>query len=418
MKKYVVAGAGPAGVNAAETLRGIDDEADIHLISAEDEPVYSRMAIPYLLSGEIKEQGTQLRHTEGHFDKWRIDLCHELVAAVDTERQLVRLSDGEDLSFDRLLLATGSQPLRPPIPGLERDGVHHCWTLEDARHIQRLAKPGARVVLIGAGFIGCIILEALVRRGVHLTVLEMGDRMVPRMLDDIAGNLLKNWCLAKGVDVRTSVRVSGIEDGAGDALLGVTIESGGVIPADLVVVAAGVKPNIDFLAGSGIDTAQGILVDEYLQTSAPGVFAAGDCCQGFDAIGAVREVHAIQPTATEHGRVAALNMAGQRTPYAGSLNMNVLDTLGLISTSYGLWMGAPDGDSAVLHEADGQRYLRLEFQQDRLIGALSVGHTHQVGVLRGLIQSRLPLGRWKARLMEDPSRFMEAYLANTQFPLS
>jgi NAD(P)H-nitrite reductase large subunit len=186
--------------------------------------------------------------------------------------------------------------------------------------------------------------------------------------------------------------------------------------ADLVVVAAGVKSNIEFLEGSGIETAEGVLVDEYLQTSAAGVYAAGDCCQGMDAISGERSVHAIQPTATEHGRIAALNMAGRKTPYAGSINMNVLDTLGLISTSYGCWMGVPNGDSAVQHEPEAFRYLRLEFNEDRLVGAQSVGHTHQVGVLRGLIQTGLPLADWKPRLLEDPSRFMEAYLARTQFP--
>jgi NAD(P)H-nitrite reductase large subunit len=236
--------------------------------------------------------------------------------------------------------------------------------------------------------------------------------MVPRMMDQVAGGLIKQWCVGKGVRVHTSTRVTSVErDGGG---LRLQCEPANELQADLVVVAAGVRPAVDYLAGSGIEVDTGILVDQHLRTSVPDVYAAGDACEGFDWSSGQRAVNAIQPAAVETGRVAGLNMAGTSTPYAGSLAMNVLDTLGLVSTSYGQWMGVEGGDQSHLLDEARYRYIKLQFDGDHLVGAIALGVTEHVGVLRGLIQSRVALGAWKARLMTDPSRIMEAYLATTQ----
>ena len=299
--------------------------------------------------------------------------------------------------------------MAPPIPGITAPGVHSCWTLDDARHIHGLAKPGTNVVLMGAGFIGCIILEALAASGANLTVIEMGDRMVPRMLDQTAGNLLKSWCQNKGITVHTSTRVSAIEKTADG--LNVTLDNGQTVPANLVVSATGVQPNIEFLTGSGVETEFGVLVDDHMQTNVEGIYAAGDVAQGIDFSTGEFSVQAIQPTAVEHGRVAALNMAGRHAAHRGSLNMNVLDTVGLISSSFGLWMGINDGDSCSALDESRYRYLQLQFKDDVIVGAQALGLTQHVGVLRGLIQTGVRLGSWKAKLKADPSRLMEAYLA-------
>ncbi len=425
---YVIVGAGPAGVIAAETLRKVDPEGAITLIGDEPEPPYSRMAIPYLLVENIDEAGTYLRKDGKHYPQRRIELLRDRVTAVDSDNRMVTLSGGDQKHYDRLLVCTGSTPIRPPIPGMNLDGVHNCWTLEDARHIQALAKPGAKVLLIGAGFIGCIVLEALASRGVDLTVVEMGDRMVPRMMDATAGGMIKRWCESKGIQVHTSTSVSSVEATHGespgllDRLFGakpetpahrfkVALSNGQVLGADLVISAAGVKPNVGLLKGSGVETDTGILVNRCLQTNVPEIYAAGDVAQGRDFSTGEYQVHAIQPTASEHGRIAAQNMAGIDTEFEGSFNMNVLDTLGLISSSFGLWMGTADGESAEVVDEQNYRYINLQFQDDVMVGATSLGLTQHVGVLRGLIQGRVPLGEWKDKLMDDPTRVMEAYLA-------
>jgi NAD(P)H-nitrite reductase large subunit len=410
---YIVIGAGPAGVTACETLRSQDPAAQITLIGGEPEPPYSRMAIPYLLVEQIDERGTYLRKGEEHYRQHRIVHVRLPVTQVNSGQHCVTLSDGQTLAYDRLLIATGATPLKPPIPGINLQGIYNCWTLEDARAIVARTKPGSPVVLIGAGFIGCIILEALVEREVNLTVVEKGDRMVPRMMDNVAGNLLKRWCENKGVRILTNSAVEGFTElGEG---LSVKLDSGESLSADLVITAMGVRANIDFLAGSDIETDQGILVNAYLQTNWVDIFAAGDVAQGKDFSTGANTVQAIQPTSVEHGRIAAINMVKEEMViHQGSLNMNVLDTLGLISSSFGQWMGVDGGEQATLLDEEGFRYMQLQFNGDYLIGASTLGHTQHIGVLRGLIRSRVPLGEWKNRLMKDPTRLMEAYLGSVQ----
>ena len=406
--QHVIIGAGPAGIVAAETLRKADADAAIILIGDEPEPPYSRMAIPYYLSHKIVEEGTYLRTSSDHFKNSRIEVKQGRVTGLDNTEKSLRLEDGSQLAWDRLLIAAGSRALSPPIPGVDLPHVHNCWTLQDARKIAALAKPGSNVVLMGAGFIGCIILEALALCDVNLSIIEMGDRMVPRMMNDKAGNLIKSWCQDKGVAVHTSTKVTAITPE------GVELDNGEQLPADLVISATGVSPNTAFLNGSGIDIDHGILVDTRMQTSIGDVYAAGDIAQGRDFSTGEYTVQAIQPTATEHGRIAALNMAGKNVQHQGSVNMNVLDTLGLISASFGLWMGVEDGDSVEAYQPEAFQYLSLQFRDDVMIGASSVGLTQHIGVLRGLIQSELRLGEWKQKLLADPTCIMEAYIASTQ----
>lgn len=409
MARHVIIGNGPAGVVAAETLRRADPDAEIVLIGDEAEPPYSRMAIPYLLAGQIGEAGTYLRKDVDHFDRLRIRLLVARVSAVDVKARLLRLLDGSTLAYDRLLIASGSHAVRPPIPGIDLPGVLSCWTLADARAIAAAVKPGARVLQMGAGFIGCIIMESLAMRGPQLTVVEMGDRMVPRMMDEVAGGMIRRWCEEKGVAVRTGRRVASIVATA-DALVA-TLDDGEQMEVEVVISATGVKPNVAFLDGSGIVIDRGILVDEAMQTSVPGVYAAGDVAEASEFGTGRRVVNAIQPDAVEQARVAALNMAGQAAKINGSFVLNVLDTLGLISASFGQWQGVTGGETAHLLDEKGYRYLCLVFDEDRLIGANSIGHTEHIGVLRGLIQGRVRLGEWKARLIANPLAINEAYLA-------
>jgi NADPH-dependent 2,4-dienoyl-CoA reductase/sulfur reductase-like enzyme len=428
MTHHLILGAGPAGVIAAETLRKHAPGDTITLVGDEPEAPYSRMAIPYLLIGNIDERGTYLRKSPQHFDDLRIQQIKAKVTRVDAAGKTVHLDNGQSLAFDKLLIATGSHPVRPPIAGMDLPGVHPCWTLEDARAIQALAKPGARVLQMGAGFIGCIIMEALAARGVKLSVVEMGDRMVPRMMGPVAGGMIRDWCEAKGVQVFTGTKVEAITRGAETGLLGklasavglssgqdsgalqVRLSNGKTIEADLVISATGVRPAIGFLKDSGITCLQGVLTDACLQTNVPGIFAAGDCAEAFDLVSGKTIVSAIQPNAAEQARVAALNMLGQKTELKGVTQINVLDTLGLISTSFGNWEGVAGGESAVLTDPAGGKHLSLKFKDDVMVGCNSVGWTDHVGVMRGLVEGQVRLGAWKDRLLQDPTLLMDAYL--------
>jgi NAD(P)H-nitrite reductase large subunit len=408
---YVVIGAGPAGVIAAETIRKSDPDGRISLIAAEPEPPYSRMALPYLLVGDINETGTYLRKSEDHFQQLGIELRHDTVSTILPTAKQIKLTSGGNLDYDKLLLATGSRALLPPVAGIDLPAVHTCWTLQDARHIAQYATTGAKVLLIGAGFIGCIVLEALASRGVDLTVVEMGDRMVPRMMNATAAGMIKAWCASKAVQVHTGTQVTSIEENATTPNLKVQLSNGQAVDCHLVISAAGVTPNLELLQGSGVATDRGVLVNDYLQSSQPDIYAAGDCAQSKDFSSDTTVVHAIQPVASEQGRIAALNMTGRTTRYEGSFSMNVLDTLGLIAASFGLWMGVEGGEQVELSDPPHFRYLNLQFRDDVLVGATSLGMTQHVGILRGLIQSETRLGKWRERLLADPTRVVEAYLA-------
>lgn len=433
--KHVILGAGPAGVIAAETLRKHAPADTVVLIGDEPEPPYSRMAIPYLLSGKVGEDGTHLRHGADHYKKLGIALERGRAKQVDAAKRQVLLDDGRSVAFDKLLIATGSSPATPPIPGIQGPGVHACWTLADARAIESLAKSGSRVVLMGAGFIGCIILDPLYARGVKLTVVEMGDRMVPRMMGPTAGGMIKQWCETKGVAVVTGAKVDAIERGGSTerglvgkiasivglgssamptGAMAVRLSNGQVIEADLVITATGVRPNIGFLENSGVRCLVGVLTDEHLQTNVPGIYAAGDCAEAFDKVSGKTIVSAIQPNAAEQARTAALNMVGRATALRGVTQINVLDTLGLVSASFGNWQGVPEGERTELTDRASGRHLSLQFQGDRLIGCNSIGWTEHIGVMRGLVEGEVRIGDWKDKLLADPTLLMQAYLDSAQ----
>ncbi len=432
MTHHVILGAGPAGVIAAETIRKHAPADTITVIGDEKEAPYSRMAIPYLLIGNIDERGTHLRKGATHFADLRVNLVQARALKVDAAGKSVTLDNGQSLAFDTLLIATGSRPVNPPVPGIDSPGVHHCWTLDDARAIMARATQGARVLQLGAGFIGCIIMEALAARGVQLSVVEMGDRMVPRMMGPTAGGMIRDWCEAKGVKVYTGARVESITPAGAAGLLGkiasavglggdksadamsVRLSTGQTLEADLVISAAGVKPAIGFLEKSGITCLQGVLTDEHMQTNVPGVYAAGDCAEAFDKVSGQTIVSAIQPNAAEQARVAALNMVGQKAELKGVTQINVLDTLGLISASFGNWQGVPGGEHVELTDKAAGRHLSLQFKNDVLVGCNSVGWTEHVGVMRGLVEGQVKLGAWKETLKADPTRLMDAYLASAQ----
>jgi NAD(P)H-nitrite reductase large subunit len=407
--RHAIIGSGPAGVVAAETLRKADPAAQITLLCGEGEFPYSRMAIPYLLKGDIDEAGTFIRKDASHYARQRISLVQARVQAVDTAARAVDVGNGRSIPYDRLLVATGSRPSRERIPGIDLPGVQPCWTLQDARAIVAKAHPGTRIVQMGAGFVGCIIMEGLLSRGVDLTILVRSGYMVRRMMNPTASGLIQRWCEAKGVKILTRTQPKGLRSNGG--ALQVDLGEGRTLSADMYLSVVGVDPNVDFLAGSGIEIGQGILVDANLQSSIPGVYAAGDVAESTDCLTGKRQLNAIQPNAVEQGRIAALNMAGRPARFKGSFVFNVLTTLGLVSSSFGEWQGVSGGESAEVLDESRYRYLNLQFEGERLIGANCVGFSEHIGALRGLIEGRHRLGVWKRRLMDDPARIMPAYLS-------
>jgi NADPH-dependent 2,4-dienoyl-CoA reductase/sulfur reductase-like enzyme len=417
--QHVIIGAGPAGVIAAESIRKFDRSSTVTLVSNESERPYSRLAIPRFLQGEIEEKDTYLRCGQEYFAAHSIDVRTGSVVKVDTRANAVNLADGTRLEYDRLLIATGSRPRKPSIPGSGLPGVVNCWTLEDAREIVSHLGANSRLVVVGGGFIGLVIVDALARTGTRLELIEKGERIVPHLMNDASSRLIQSWCESKGIAVRTGVDVQAIDRqslrkksaGADSLQLQVLLDNGDSLSADMVIFATGSQMNTTFLEGSGIDFEHGVLVDHHLNTSMSNVFAAGDVCQGLGFSTGGRRVQAVQLTASEHGRIAAANMCGLKASYDGSIDMNVLDTLGLVSGSFGAWKGIAGGESATYISSSGYTYLNLQFEGDQLIGASSIGNADYLQLLPRLIHSHIPLKVWKKRVMDDPRRLGEAYHA-------
>lgn len=412
MSHHVIIGGGPAGINAIETIRGLDAGAALTLIS--DEPAYARMALPYFLAREIPEGQVHIG-SEAYFDALGVQRrIGRRVTRIDGAGRTLQLDDGARLGFDTLLIATGSSPARLPIPGADGAHVHTLWTLADALQMTASAQTKRpSVVLVGGGFIGLIILNALQKLGWKLALVEMEGQILPRMLDRRGAEAAEAWLRQRGVDIYTGCTVRAIE---GSRKKLVSLSDGQTLSANVVILSTGVRPNVGFLNGSGIHVEQGVVVDARLQTNVPGIYAAGDVAQGPDVLGGPPAIHAIQPTAVDHGRIAGANMAGHPCRYAGSLLMNILDVAELHCASFGRWQ--EHDDATVVWNAARPIYRKLVWQGPRLVGGIMLGPIADttmltdVGMLKGLIQTQVDLAEWKQYLHERPWDLRRAYVAS------
>ena len=412
MTRQIIIGGGPAATNAIETIRQFDADATITLIS--DEPAHSRMALPYWLAGQIPREQTHTGDAD-YFKRLKVETKFgQRVASIDRAAKSVTTDAGETLDYDNLLLATGSRPLDLPVDGANLPGVTPKWSLAHVEKGLEIldGKQNPRVVLVGAGFIGFIILSALFKRGCQLTVVERESNVLPRMLSSVAAEYVERWLEGKGVVVNTATSVTGIKKAAGGNVVATT---NGDLEADLVVVAVGVQPNIELATAAGLDTDHGILVDAHMRASDPNIFAAGDCAQGVAMLNDDRQVHAIHPTAVDHGRVAGANMASQSIAYPGSLSMNVLDVCGLQCVSYGNW-GDAVAETLTISSPQSNVYRNLLFTGDQITGAEFVGEANNVGMLtdvgmiKGIMQTQTSLGPWKDFLKQNPFDIRRAYI--------
>ncbi len=411
-KRHVFLGAGTASVNAIRTMRQMGCDDPVVLIAKE--PPYSRMVLPYYLERGISEGHTQTLSFD-QLEQWGV--LHRFgrrVKSLDGQGKCVVLDNDESVSYDNLVIATGSSAVKPPIAGVDLPMVHRFWTMEDAQRVHALLKPDSRAVMVGAGFISFTILNGVLKRSASLTVVEAEPRILPRMIDATGAGLVHEWLKGKGVTFFCGQRLERIEARGERAAL--TFSDGGSVDADLVIMATGVKPNLDWAQGSGLTIDHGILVNDKLESNLDNVYAAGDVAQGANRIDGKQEVHAIETTAMEHGRVIGANLAGKTTVYKGSLLMNIVGVAGLDAASFGAWN---DASAEVIEATRPERYhhRKLLLKNNRLMGVILVSPSHEtwagneMGMLKGLVQVQAPLGEWAAKIKEDPFHIKPFYLS-------
>jgi NAD(P)H-nitrite reductase large subunit len=411
--RHLIIGGGTAGMNAMRTIREEEREpSEITLVSAERP--YSRMVLPYYLDRSIAESHV-FTATAAHLARWKVKtLIGRRAAALDPQANVCTLDDGTRVEYDDCLIATGSSAVRAPVPGADGRGVHSFWTLAEARRVLDSVSPGSHVVMVGAGFISFTILNSILALGAKLTIVELAPRILPRMVDAVGAEVVESWLKAHGVTVRTDVKLASIQDAKDRKRL--KFSAGPDLLADVVIMATGIRTNLDWLEGSGVAVQQGVVVDEHLRSNVPNVYAAGDVAQGRDLISGGLAVHAIEPTAQEHGRVVGANMAGRDVRYRGSLIINIVEVCHLDAASFGAWDDAHAEAMAGLKK-DRNAYRKLLFTGERLTGAIIIGRsndiwtTNDVGMLKGLVQSAQPLGRYKEHLRRNPFDVKTAFIA-------
>jgi NAD(P)H-nitrite reductase large subunit len=412
--RHLVIGGGTAGMNAMRTIREEEREpSEITLVSAEKP--YSRMVLPYYLDRSIAESHVYTA-TAAQLATWKVKtLLGRRATALDVKANACTLDDGSRVEYDDCLIATGSSAVRAPVPGADGRAVHSFWTLEEARGVLAAVAPGRHVVMVGAGFISFTILNSILALGARLTVVELAPRILPRMVDATGAELVEGWLKAHGVTVRTNAKLTKIEDARDRKRLKFAV--GPDLVADVVIMATGIRTNLDWLQGSGVDVKQGVVVDDHLRSSVPNVYAAGDVAQGRDLISGEGAVHAIEPTAQEHGRVVGANMAGKDVRYRGSLIINIVEVCHLDAASFGAW-DDPKAEAISGLKKDRNAYRKLLFRGERLTGAIIIGRssdiwtTNDVGMLKGLVQTGQPLGRYKEYLRRNPFDVKLAFIAS------
>ncbi|MFZ4438536.1 MAG: NAD(P)/FAD-dependent oxidoreductase [Syntrophales bacterium] len=384
---YIVIGQGIAGSTAATMLRKQDPHTPVAVITNELHYVYSRIDLPDIIAGKCEPAASVLRTAED-FAKAGIEcLMGETAVALLRDEKAVLLSSGRRFQYDKLLLATGSLPVVPPVPGGDAPGVYSLWTLQQAGEILDAAGKARSAVVMGAGLIGLKTALALKKRGLNVTVIEKLPRLLPRQLDDEASDMLAESVREEGVEILVGMGIDAISVDSG--AVGAVNAGGRVFPADLVVMAIGVKPNIGLAVAVGIETGRGITVDEFQRTSDPDVYAAGDAAETLDPLTGDRTIPASWPVAVAQGRIAASSMAGGRATYDGMVAMNAVEIGGMPLVSIGDIEGQT-GDEVLAERRNGA-YRKVVIRDGKIRGVLFLGEIRQAGVIGSLISRRVEI---------------------------
>ncbi len=399
-RRIVIVGNSAAGLAALEAARRLDAVSPVTLVADEAIPAYSRVLLPYLLSAE--RQDLSLRPP---------DYAQRMGVRMLLGRRAVRiraegldLDDGTCLPFDRLLLTTGSRAAIPDVEGIRTPGVSALKTMADALRIQDELRGARHAVILGGGLICLLTVHALLKVGVSVAIVVSSDRLLSRMLDEEAAAILQGRLAEAGVRILTHTDAARIVDRDG-RVGSVVTAAGEELPADLVILAKGIRPDIELARSGGIVTGRGVLVDKYFRTSRPGVFAAGDCAEAADML--VPGKTTIPGTwfeAVAQGEIAGTNLVDRACPSPGAFKMNVMEILGIAVASMGL-IQPPETDGRVVVRARDGNYRKLVLAGDRIVGAILVGDVSEAGAIAMLIRRGLTVSDLRPLDLSKPIHY-------------
>ncbi|MDM8556241.1 FAD-dependent oxidoreductase [Desulfococcaceae bacterium HSG7] len=376
--RIVVIGAGIAGISAVETIRQHSENAAITLLTKEPHQPYYRLNLTRFLAGEIAEESLPI-HSEEWYAQNQIDLITDVqISNISSEAKQVSSKDGTVYEYDKLILTAGAHPFIPPIPGAAMEGATTLRNLNDAKYILNEAQNAKSIVVIGGGVLGLETAGALVRQSADVTLLEGFDWLMPRQLNKTAAKLLKTHIESIGIKLMTGVTVQELK--GDERVAGVQLKDGAILPADLVIVTAGVRSNSYLARLAGLSVNSGVIVNDFMLTSTPAIYAAGDIAEHRGI------VYGLWNAAQYQGSIAGMNALGKNAEFGGIPRSNSLKVLGVDLLSIGRFMVEDGRDSVIEAECEGN-YSRYIFRDSRMVGCILYGNTVISGEVKKAIEN-------------------------------
>lgn len=377
--KYVIIGNSAAAIGAVEGIRQVDSKGEITLISKEPYHTYSRPLISYLLYGKTDEQRMKYRNDSFYDVMGCKTIFGKSVVKINSEAQQVVLDDNTAISYDKLLVATGSDPFVPPMEGLENVKKQFAFmTLDDAKNLESALSPDAKVLIIGAGLIGLKCAEGIAKKVAGITVVDLAGRILSSILDDEGAKIIQSHIEKQNIDFILNASVKNFTSNTA------YLSDGKEIDFDILVVAVGVRPNTSLIKDIGGSVQRGIVVNELLETSIPNIYAAGDCCESFDITIDQNRILALLPNAYMQGECAGINMAGDKKAYGKAIPMNAIGFFGLHVITAGSYVG----EASIINNGTYKKF----FTKDGLLkGYILIGNVEKAGIYTTLIKEKTPL---------------------------
>lgn len=395
--KYVIIGNSAAAIGTIQGIRQIDKTGQIVVISDEKYHTYSRPLISYWLKGDVTKENMRYRD-EDFYEKNDVDTLFETrVTKINSDKKTVTIKNGNEISYDKLMVATGSKPFVPPMEGLDK--VKNKFTfmkLDDAKAVKETAAEGAKVLIVGAGLIGLKAAEALEHYGADMTVIDLADRILPSILDEEASAIMQKHIESKCVKFILGTSVKEFSENSA------VLTNGETVQFDMVILAVGVRPNTELIAEAGGKVNRGIVTDQKQAVHGlKDVYAAGDCTESLDITTGQQKILALLPNAFLQGEAAGQNMAGKETYYLNAMPMNAIGFFGL----HIITAGSYDGE-AYTYTDGSENYKKLVTKDNELKGFILMGDVKRAGIYTYMIKWHMPIDECDFELLKTKPQLM------------
>jgi nitrite reductase (NADH) large subunit len=417
--EYLIIGNSAGGIGAAEAIREIDRVGRIIMVTDEPYFAYSRPLIAKLLTAERNVQEICFR-TPQFYAESGIELMTSVrVERILPDEHLAILHDGRQIAWGKLLLATGGQPIIPQIDGIDLPGVFHFIDINDAEKIADYIKEVKKAVVIGGGLIGLSVSEALYKKGIQVSIVEMRDRILNTIIDKTGSAMAAQAIEKKGIEIIINHTLSRIE--GKHSVKAAVLDDGREIPCDVILAAIGVIPRIELAVRAGLKTGRGIIVDQNMTTSHADIFTCGDAAEAFDFIREAKGVIPIWPNAYIGGSTAGCNMAGQQAQYPPCTVMNSLNYFGINLVSAGI-VNATEGEGyEILSRHAADLYKKIVTKDNHIVGLVFINDIEKSGLIFGMMRDRIDIEGFKQFLLDDdfglsylPTPLRQQHLGNAQ----